>query len=100
MRGLDAVGGIGAEHIKVAVAKGAAGLVEHLKRLGLVGFHRGDGLVEQRSRIVLGGVFARRLRGDSRRAEQNERRQRQSELVHHGDPYPGPWPGPKATNTL
>src|SRR6478735_3743128 len=43
LRRYNAVRGVGAEHIKIAVLEAAFALVEHIKRLRLVLFHRGHG---------------------------------------------------------
>jgi hypothetical protein len=44
MRRDDAVGGVGAEHIKIAILEAA--LVEHVEGLGFILLHCGDCLVE------------------------------------------------------
>jgi hypothetical protein len=41
LRGYDAVRGVGAPHIKITVLEAAFTVVEHIKRLRLVLFHRG-----------------------------------------------------------
>ena len=42
MRRHDAVRGVGAAHIKIAILEPALALVEHVQRLRFVFFHRGD----------------------------------------------------------
>src|SRR5437899_11899630 len=63
MRGQDAVRGVRAEDIEVAVFEAALALVEHREGLRLVLLQRGDGFLQHRLGFLLGAEL-RFLRGE------------------------------------
>src|SRR4249919_2497347 len=59
MRRYDAVRGVGAEHIKIAVLEAAFALVEHIKRLRLVLLHSGHGSLKHSFGLLCSAELSR-----------------------------------------